>query len=129
MDATLENTLRAALLNRLAQADESDTAFARRCGLSPSYLNYLKQGKSTIGSLSLDKAIRLFPDLTHCIEGMASGAPQGANVAIDHSAIGNNNTIADDCSGLRARISSAILDLDIPAEATRLVLRTIRDTK
>ena len=112
----VNSILQARLKDIVANSDRSEGEIADHAGCDRGLFNRLKNGRRKFTSASLEVACRLFPEIARCIEAMGTGATP-------------HNTISDGDSGLRARISSAVLDLDIPAEAARLVLRAIRDTR
>ncbi len=107
---------------------------AKKYGVSTSYITNLLNGKRTYEGITLGTFSRMFPRATISLD----GSP-GTNVQTvgDHSPgvmqangpITSAPSTASDAEALRARITSALIRADLPADVLKSVLTIVQDTK
>ena len=113
-----------ALLERY-HSGQTYTDIAKEADMSYSYIHGLMNGKNAPEKLSLEKLFKLFPRATIDIH---DNHVSVENVGIVNG--DNNNLIAEQTAeSFRVRAIKAIIDLDIPPESMKIVLKTLKELK
>lgn len=113
-----------ALLERY-NSGKTYTDIAKEADMSYSYIHGLMNGKNDPENLSLGKLFKLFPRATIDIH---DNHVSVENVGIVNG--DNNNLIAEQTAeSFRVRAIKAIIDLDIPPESMKIVLKTLKELK
>ena len=120
-----------------ARQTKTQREIAKRLAISPGYLNHLMSGKQDISQITLGTFSRMFPRAEVWLDGAPGGITQNGHHnaatangdAIIQAAPASRDADAEAVAAFRQRLSNAVLDLDIPGEAARAVLKAIRDTR
>lgn len=114
-------------LRELAKS-HTQAEIAKSLGISRPYLNRLLNRKRPISGISLRALMKLFPTATiHLYGDNVSSHNSGVNNGVMGVNNGTVNGGAGSAEAFRTRAMSALIDLDIPADALRKVLKTIKD--
>ena len=105
---------------------------ASRHGVSYQYLRELMQGIKRTDRISLEILFKLFP---HAQITLNAGDQINGNATTGHgpAIVGHHNHVTaaaeDSAETFRSKAIAAMIDLDIPADALRDVLKTLKDLK
>ena len=103
---------------------------ASKYGVSYQYLRELIQGEKPIDRMSLAFFKKLFPNATLNLQGDTviaknSGINNGV-LGVNHGTV-NGGTPTASAEEFRSKAITAMIDLDIPSDALREVLKTLKD--
>ena len=131
MEKNLETAIQEAL-HRLCDGERGKTGqVADKIGVSQAYLNRLLTGTRPVSGLTVKTVQRMFPRATFILNGDAvsihADQNSGSVVGVNR---GNVSTPAPATSeSFRLRVLEAVIELDIPADALQIVLKTIKGVK
>lgn len=115
---------------RMCLSGMTEREMAKRSGVASSYLNSLKNKKKPPRALSVDTLLKLFP---HAQITLNAGDQINGNATTGHgpAIVGHHNHVTapaeDSAETFRSKAIAAMIDLDIPADALREVLKTLKD--
>lgn len=114
---------------RLLLDNNVERDLAKRSQVSRGYINALKNKKKPPRALSVETLLKLFPNATINLHGDSVIAD---NSGINNGVMGvNNGTVNsaghESVEAFRSKAIAAMIDLDIPADALREVLKTLKD--
>ncbi len=117
---------------RLLLDNNVERDIAKRSHVSRGYINALKNKKKPPRALSIETLLKLFPNAQITLnagEQINGNAMTGNGPAIvghhNHVTAGSENS----AENFRSKAIAAMIDLDIPADALREVLKTLKDLR
>ena len=123
-EADVINALRSILV------DNVERDLAKRSTVSRGYINALKNQKKPPRALTVETLFKLFP---HAQITLNAGDQINGNATTGHgpAIVGHHNHVTaaaeDSAETFRSKAIAAMIDLDIPADALREVLKTLKD--
>ena len=111
--------------------NQTEREFSNLTGIASGYINALKNRRKPCRALSIETLLKLFPHATINLQGDAVIAD---NSGINNGVMGvNNGTVnsagQESIEAFRSKAIAAMIDLDIPADALREVLKTLKDLR
>lgn len=118
---------------RLLLDNNVERDLAKRSHVSRGYINALKNKKKPPRALSIETLLKLFPNALISLntgEQINGNAMTGNGPAI----VGHHNHVTangseNSAEAFRSKAIAAMIDLDIPADALREVLKTLKDLR
>ena len=123
-EADVINALRSILV------DNVERDLAKRSTVSRGYINALKNQKKPPRALTVETLFKLFP---HAQITLNAGDQINGNATTGHgpAIVGHHNHVTapaeSSAEAFRSKAIAAMIDLDIPADALREVLKTLKD--
>ena len=117
-------------LHEMCDGKPNQEEIAKSLGISRPYLNRLLNKKRPIDGITLRALMKLFPRATLHLNGDTVIAE---NSGVNNGVMGvNNGTVnggsqTSSADAFRSKAIAAMIDLDIPADALREVLKTLKD--
>ena len=126
----LYDEIRNALKQKMAEGMTQDE-LAKKAGVSRSHICHLKNGSRSIGGISLETLLKLFPHATIHLNGdTISGTATSTNgIAVVGNHFSGSVAHTPECKEKLDAISGAVLDPDIPDDAKIKVLKIIKEVR
>ena len=118
-------------LHAMCDGKPNQEDIAKSLGISRPYLNRLLNKKRPIDGITLRALMKLFPRATLHLNGDTviaenSGVNNGV-MGVNHGTVNGGGTPPASAEAFRSKAIAAMIDLDIPADALREVLKTLKD--
>ena len=117
-------------LHAMCDGKTNQEEIAKGLGISRPYLNRLLNKKRPIDGITLRALRKLFPHATLHLQGDTviaenTGINNGV-LGVNHGTV-NGGTPTASAEAFRTKAIAAMIDLDIPSDALREVLKTLKD--
>ena len=125
LDQQIESILRSEYDSGKTQQEMAETLH-----ISQQYIQQLLSGQRKVSGLTLKILMKMFPRATLNLQGDTviaenSGINNGV-LGVNHGTV-NGGTPTASAEAFRAKAIAAMIDLDIPSDALREVLKTLKD--
>lgn len=117
----VENLLKAEYAEGLTQEE-----LAARHHVRQQQIQHLLSGKRSVAGLSLETFAKMFPRATVNLTGDVRQTNTGQSGGVNAQAVNGNNFFTPDVEGFRNKAIAAMIDLDLPPEHFKVVIKTLK---